>query len=58
MESTDFRNWSIPELLDFGDNLDRRVVFEGGDVSQLTGQPVTMEMELSDADVYSFQFMP
>ena len=42
----------------FGDSLDRRVVFEGGEVSQLAGQPVTMEMELSDADVYSFQFMP
>lgn len=42
----------------FGDSLDRRVVFEGGDVSRLAEQTVTMEMEMSDADVYSFQFMP
>jgi hypothetical protein len=42
----------------FGNSLDRRVAFEGGDVSRIAGQPVTMEMELSDADIYSFQFMP
>ena len=40
----------------FGDSLARRVVFEDGDVSQLAGRPVTMEIEMSDADVYSFKF--
>ena len=42
----------------FGDSIDRRVVFQGGEVSSLAGQQVTMEMEMSDADVYSFKFMP
>jgi len=40
----------------FGDNLDRTVVFEDGDVALLAGQPVTMEIEMRDADVYSFRF--
>ena len=40
----------------FGDSLDRRVVFEDGDAATLAGTPVTMEIEMSDADVYSFVF--
>jgi hypothetical protein len=40
----------------FGDSLDRRVVFEGGHVADLAGRPVTMVLEMSDADVYSFKF--
>ena len=40
----------------FGDSLARRVVFEGSEVSRLAGQPVTMEIVMSDADVYSFIF--
>ena len=40
----------------FGDSLARRVVFEGSEVSRLAGQPVTMEIVMSDADVYSFMF--
>lgn len=40
----------------FGDSLDRRVVFEGGAVEDLSGKPARMEMTLSDADIYSFKF--
>jgi len=40
----------------FGDTLDRRVVFTGGDLGARAGQPVTMELAMSDADVYSFRF--
>jgi hypothetical protein len=42
----------------FGDSLDQRVVFEGGDLAALAGKPVTMELRMSDADVYSFRFGP
>jgi hypothetical protein len=40
----------------FGDSLDRRVVFESGDVAVLSGKPVTMDITMSDADIYSFKF--
>lgn len=40
----------------FGDSLDRTVGFPDGEVAALAGRPVTMAMELSDADLYSFQF--
>jgi hypothetical protein len=40
----------------FGDSLDRRVVFANGDVSQLAGKPVRMEITMRDADIYSFKF--
>ena len=40
----------------FGDSLDRTVVFEDGEVAALAGKPVTMELTMSDAEVYSFQF--
>lgn len=40
----------------FGDSIDRNIVFENGDLSALAGKPVTMEIEMSDADVYSFIF--
>lgn len=40
----------------FGDSIDRTVVFPDGDVSALAGTPVTMEITLSDADLYSFTF--
>ncbi|OGV83602.1 MAG: hypothetical protein A3K19_07815 [Lentisphaerae bacterium RIFOXYB12_FULL_65_16] len=40
----------------FGDSLDRRVVFEAGDVAALSGKPVTMEITMSDADICSFKF--
>ena len=33
-----------------------RVVFEDGDPAALSGKPVTMEILMSDADVYSFKF--
>lgn len=40
----------------FGDKVDRPVGFEGGSVGAFVGKPVTLEFELSDADVYSFRF--
>ena len=40
----------------FGDSLDRRVVFDGGEVAALAGTPVRLEMTMSDAEVYAFQF--
>jgi len=40
----------------FGDSLDRVVAFEEGAVAELSGQPVTMEIVMSDADVFSFKF--
>jgi hypothetical protein len=39
-----------------GDSLDRPVAFEGGEVAALRGRPVTMEIEMRDADIYSFRF--
>ena len=40
----------------FGDATDRPIGFEKGAVADLSGKPVTMEFELSDAHVYSFKF--
>ena len=40
----------------FGDSLDRTVVFEEGEVAVLAGRPVTMEITMSDTDIYSFKF--
>ncbi|MFA5866132.1 MAG: hypothetical protein WC975_15780 [Phycisphaerae bacterium] len=40
----------------FGDSLDRTVVFDNGDAASLSGKPVTMEIIMSDADIYSFKF--
>lgn len=40
----------------FGDSLDKTVVFEDGDVSSLAGKRVQMEIDMSDANLYSFQF--
>ena len=40
----------------FGDSLDRTVVFDNGEVASLSGKPVTMEIVMSDADIYSFKF--
>lgn len=40
----------------FGDNIDRTVVFEDGEIESLAGKPVTMEITMSDADIYSFKF--
>ncbi|MCY2932503.1 MAG: hypothetical protein NTV86_24020, partial [Planctomycetota bacterium] len=45
-----------PSFEVFGDSLDRHVVFEDGEVSGLSGQPITMEITMSDADLYSFRF--
>jgi hypothetical protein len=41
----------------FGDNPDRDVAFEDGEVADLIGKPVTLELTMSDADLYSFQFV-
>ena len=40
----------------FGDSLDRTVVFDNGEAASLSGKPVTMEIFMSDADIYSFKF--
>ena len=40
----------------FGNSLERRVEFKGATPSSLAGQPVEMEITMSDADIYSFKF--
>ncbi|MBE6396778.1 MAG: hypothetical protein E7046_07225 [Lentisphaerae bacterium] len=41
----------------FGDKVDREVDFVGGSsLESFSGKPVTVEFELSDADLYSFRF--
>ncbi|MFW5803237.1 MAG: carbohydrate-binding family 9-like protein [Verrucomicrobiota bacterium] len=43
----------------YGDSLDRVVQWKGGgDVSDLAGQPIRLRLELKDADVFSFRFIP
>jgi len=43
----------------FGDSVERTVAWENGsDVSLLSGKEVRMRIQLSDADLYSFQFTP
>lgn len=42
----------------FGDSLDRRVSFTGGEVAALAGKPVRLEFTLRDADLYAMQFLP
>lgn len=39
----------------FGDSLSREVPFDG-DISKFSGKEVVMELEMSDADLYSFRF--
>ena len=41
----------------FGDKVDRVVDFEnGGKLSDFAGRAVTVEFDMSDADLYSFRF--
>jgi len=40
----------------FGDSLDRKVAFEGLDLGALSGKPVRLRFDMSDARVYSFKF--
>ncbi|MBP1997004.1 hypothetical protein [Paenibacillus eucommiae] len=40
----------------FGDSLDRTVIFEDGAVASLSGQPIIMEITMSDAHMYAFKF--
>lgn len=40
----------------FGDKVNRRVCFEDGVVEKLSGKPVTLEVRMKDADLYSFIF--
>lgn len=40
----------------FGDQLDKTVPFEDGDPALLAGKPVTMEIAMRDAQLFSFQF--
>ena len=42
----------------FGDAVDRAVDFLSGSPSDLAGKPVTLAFTLSDADIYSFRFVP
>lgn len=41
----------------FGDRTDRPVDFADGSPADFEGQPVTMEIRMSDADVYAFRFV-
>ena len=48
---------SIRSLELFGDKVDRVVDFaDSGKVADFAGRPVTLEFEMSDADIYSFRF--
>ena len=40
----------------FGDKTDRRVAFEEDVVKKLSGKPVTLEVRMRDADLYSIMF--
>ena len=40
----------------FGDRIDRRVSFDSGVVEKLSGKPVTLEVRMRDADLYSVMF--
>jgi len=39
----------------FGDKIDRRVRFEGAELSAFAGKPVTLEFEMKDARLYAFE---
>ncbi|MDF2726164.1 MAG: hypothetical protein K0Q59_5842, partial [Paenibacillus sp.] len=40
----------------FGDQLDKTVPFADGEIAALSGKPVTMEITMRDAELFSFQF--
>lgn len=40
----------------FGDELNRRVQWKGGDLAKHSGKPVRLRFVMNDADVYSMQF--
>jgi len=40
----------------FGDSLDRKVIFEEGNLTSVSGNPVRMIITMKDADFYSFKF--
>jgi len=46
---------SVSSIETFGDSTDRRVHFEG-DLSAFAGKPVTMQVNMFDADLFSFIF--
>ena len=41
----------------FGDKIDRRVRFEGAELSSFAGKPVTLEFDMKDAKLYAFEFI-
>jgi hypothetical protein len=41
----------------FGDSIDKEIWFDKGDLSALSGKTVTMEIRLSESEVYSFRFV-
>lgn len=52
---TDEDGNSIKSCKIFGDKVDRIIGFDG-DLSEFSGKPVVMKIDMSDADVYSFRF--
>lgn len=52
---TDEEGNKIKSCRIFGDKVDRIIGFDG-DLSEFSGKPVVMEIDMSDADVYSFRF--
>lgn len=57
-DGTPIPGFSLNECDDiFGDQLNRVVTWQGmNDLSDLAGKPLRMSVQLSDADLYSFQF--
>lgn len=47
----------IESLPVFGDDTDRRIIFEQGSVADFAGKAVTLEFKMTDASVYSFRFV-
>lgn len=45
------KSWEI-----FGDKVDRVIDFRDGELASFAGRPVTLEFDMSDADIYSFRF--
>lgn len=41
----------------FGDSTERKVAFFNGKAGELSGRPVTVEISMSDADLYSVRFL-
>lgn len=42
----------------FGNKIDRVIGFKDREVADFRGQPVVLEFDMHDADIYAFQFVP